>query len=125
MERRISVMEMRMLRWMGGITQLDRMCNQNVRQRFGVVAIADKLHEARLRWFGHVLRASGDKVCRIGFDVDMPEKRPKGRPKQRWLTFCTPISSWLECIPTRRATEQKLKLKDQQSGPRYETGQTL
>ncbi|KIH56070.1 hypothetical protein ANCDUO_13755 [Ancylostoma duodenale] len=35
MERRISVMEMRMLRWMGGITQLDRICNRDVQQRFG------------------------------------------------------------------------------------------
>ncbi|KIH50643.1 hypothetical protein ANCDUO_19276 [Ancylostoma duodenale] len=85
MERRISVMEMRMLRWMGGITQLDRISNQDVQQRFGVVAIADKLREERLRWFGHVLRADGDKVCRIGFDVEVSEKRPKGRPKQRWL----------------------------------------
>ncbi|EYC44370.1 hypothetical protein Y032_0463g1909 [Ancylostoma ceylanicum] len=85
MERRISVMEMRMLRWMGGITQLDRICNQDIRQRFGVVAIDDKLREARLRWFGHVLRAKGDKVCRIGYDLEVPGKRPKGRPKQRWL----------------------------------------
>ncbi|KAL6729361.1 hypothetical protein Aduo_000422 [Ancylostoma duodenale] len=85
MERRISVMEMRMLRRMGGITQLDRICNQDIRQRFGVAAIADKLREARLRWFGHVLRASGNKVCRTGFDVDVPGERTKGRPKQRWL----------------------------------------
>ncbi|EYC14723.1 hypothetical protein Y032_0039g120 [Ancylostoma ceylanicum] len=80
MERRISVMEMRMLRWMGGITQLDRICNQDIRQRFGVVAKADKLREARLRWFGHVLPAKGDKVCRIGYDLDVQGKRPK-----RWL----------------------------------------
>ncbi|KIH46177.1 hypothetical protein ANCDUO_23772 [Ancylostoma duodenale] len=49
MERRFSVVETRMLRWMGGITQLDRICNQVMQQRFGIVAIADKLHEARLR----------------------------------------------------------------------------
>ncbi|EYC02171.1 hypothetical protein Y032_0101g3343 [Ancylostoma ceylanicum] len=30
---------------MCGITQLDRICNQDIRQRFGVVAIADKLRE--------------------------------------------------------------------------------
>ncbi|KIH67336.1 hypothetical protein ANCDUO_02331 [Ancylostoma duodenale] len=62
MERRISIMEMRMLRWMGGTTHLDRIGNQDIRQRFGVAATADKLPEARLRWFGHVLRADGGKV---------------------------------------------------------------
>ncbi|EYC27759.1 hypothetical protein Y032_0008g166 [Ancylostoma ceylanicum] len=30
MERRINVMEMRMLRWMCGITQLHHICNQNI-----------------------------------------------------------------------------------------------
>ncbi|EYB81711.1 hypothetical protein Y032_0375g227 [Ancylostoma ceylanicum] len=29
--------------------------------------------------------AKGDKVCRIGYDLDVPGKRPKGRPKQRLL----------------------------------------
>ncbi|KIH52950.1 hypothetical protein ANCDUO_16935 [Ancylostoma duodenale] len=49
MKSRISVTEMRLLRWMGGITQLDPICNQDIRQRFGVAAIVDKLREARLR----------------------------------------------------------------------------
>ncbi|EYC32669.1 hypothetical protein Y032_0002g1036 [Ancylostoma ceylanicum] len=39
MERRISVMEMRILRWMGGFTQLDRSCKQEIRRRIGVFAI--------------------------------------------------------------------------------------
>ncbi|EYB89277.1 hypothetical protein Y032_0233g3071 [Ancylostoma ceylanicum] len=85
MERRISGMEMRMLRWMGGITQIDRIYNQDIRQRFGAGAIADKLREAHLRCFGHVLRAEGDKFSKIGYDLDVPGKRPKGRPEQRWL----------------------------------------
>ncbi|KIH46962.1 hypothetical protein ANCDUO_22982, partial [Ancylostoma duodenale] len=52
MERRISVMDMRMLQWMAGLTQLDRIRNQDIRQRYGAVAIADKICEARLRCFG-------------------------------------------------------------------------
>ncbi|EYC29938.1 hypothetical protein Y032_0005g2347 [Ancylostoma ceylanicum] len=83
MEHRISVMDMRMLWCMGGTTQLDRICNQNMRVRVGVAAIANKLREARVRWFGHVLRAKGDKICKIGFDLEVPEKGPKGRPKKR------------------------------------------
>ncbi|EYC06858.1 hypothetical protein Y032_0073g739 [Ancylostoma ceylanicum] len=42
-ERRLSGMEMKMLRWMAGITRLDRICNQDIRQRFGVAPITDKL----------------------------------------------------------------------------------
>ncbi|EYB85435.1 hypothetical protein Y032_0298g1758 [Ancylostoma ceylanicum] len=76
-------MEMKMLRWMAGITRLDRIYDQDIRQRFGVAPITDKLHEARLRWYGHVLPAESDSSCKIGFNLGVIGKRPKGRPKQR------------------------------------------
>ncbi|VDO95843.1 unnamed protein product [Heligmosomoides polygyrus] len=44
-----------------------------------------KLREARLRWYGHVLRANDDTVCKIGLNLEVPGKRPRGRPKQHWL----------------------------------------
>ncbi|VDP04025.1 unnamed protein product [Heligmosomoides polygyrus] len=84
-ESRLSVMETRMLRWTAGVTRLDRVRNDTIRQRFGIVPIADKLREARLRWYGHVLRANDDTVCKIGLNLEVPGKRPRGRPKQRWL----------------------------------------
>ncbi|KIH48729.1 hypothetical protein ANCDUO_21198 [Ancylostoma duodenale] len=34
---------------------------------------------------GHVLRAEEGTASKIGFDLEVPGKRPKGRPKQRWL----------------------------------------
>ncbi|KIH67573.1 hypothetical protein ANCDUO_02095 [Ancylostoma duodenale] len=78
-------MEMKMLRWMGGVTRLDRICNQDIPQRFGAAPIMEKLCEARLRWYDHVLRADNDSICKIGFDLDVPGKRQKGRLKQRWM----------------------------------------
>ncbi|VDO74180.1 unnamed protein product [Heligmosomoides polygyrus] len=78
-------METKMLRWTAGITRLDRVPNDATRQRFGVVPIADKLREARLRWYGHVLRANDDSVCKIGLNLEVPGKRPGGRPKQYCL----------------------------------------
>ncbi|VDO62827.1 unnamed protein product [Heligmosomoides polygyrus] len=84
-ESRLSVMETKMLRWTAGVTRLDHVRNVSVRQRFGVAPIADKLREARLRWYGHVLRVDGDIVRKIGLNIDVPGKRPKGRPRQRWL----------------------------------------
>lgn len=46
-ERRSSIREMKMLRWMAGITRFDRIYNQDIQQQFGVVAVADELREAR------------------------------------------------------------------------------
>ncbi|VDP44123.1 unnamed protein product [Heligmosomoides polygyrus] len=52
-ETSLSVVETKMLRWTDGVTRMDRIRHL---QRFGVTPIADKMREARLRWYGHVLR---------------------------------------------------------------------
>ncbi|VDO66694.1 unnamed protein product [Heligmosomoides polygyrus] len=63
---------------------MDRIRNDVIRQKFGVAPIADKMPEARLRWYGHVLRGKADSVRKIGFELEVSGKRPRGRPKQRW-----------------------------------------
>ncbi|VDO92928.1 unnamed protein product [Heligmosomoides polygyrus] len=66
-ETRLSVMETKMLRWTAGVTRMDRIRNDAIRQKFGVAPIADKMREARLRLYGHVLRWKG-------------RQRPQDRP---------------------------------------------
>ncbi|VDO89687.1 unnamed protein product [Heligmosomoides polygyrus] len=44
-------METKMLRWTAGVTRMDRIRNEAIRQKFGVAPIADKMREARLRWY--------------------------------------------------------------------------
>ncbi|VDO19159.1 unnamed protein product [Heligmosomoides polygyrus] len=77
-------METKMLRWTAGVTRMDRIRNDAIRQKFGVAPIADKMRKARLRWYGHVLRGKEDSVCKIGLNFEVIGKRPRGRPKQRW-----------------------------------------
>ncbi|XGW11069.1 hypothetical protein V3C99_012515, partial [Haemonchus contortus] len=43
------------------------------------------MREAGLRWYGHVLRADEGSVRKIGLNLDVSGRRPRGRPKQRWL----------------------------------------
>ncbi|VDP01175.1 unnamed protein product [Heligmosomoides polygyrus] len=68
-ESRLSVMETNMLRWTAGVTRLDRVRNDTIRQKFGVAPIAEKLREARLRCYCHVLRTNNDTVCEICLDL--------------------------------------------------------
>ncbi|VDO19487.1 unnamed protein product [Heligmosomoides polygyrus] len=83
-EMRLSVMETKMLRWTAGVTRMDCIRNDAIRQKFGVVPIADKMREARLRWYGHALRGKEKSVRKIGLELEVSGKRPRGRPKQRW-----------------------------------------
>ncbi|EYB97212.1 hypothetical protein Y032_0142g2302 [Ancylostoma ceylanicum] len=83
-ERRLSVMEKMLDGWYHTCRQHSQRADPRaVRHR----PIADKLRETRLGWYGHVLRANEDTNCKVGLDLEVPGKRPKGRLTQtnpRW-----------------------------------------
>ncbi|VDO63927.1 unnamed protein product [Heligmosomoides polygyrus] len=82
LETLLSVMETKMLGWTAGVTRMDRIRNDAIRQTFGVAPIADKMREARSRWYGDVLRGEEDSIRKIGLELEVSEKRLRGRPKQ-------------------------------------------
>jgi hypothetical protein len=52
--QQLSVVEIRILCWICGHTRLDRVRNDDIRDRLGVAPIEDKIIQYRLRWFEHV-----------------------------------------------------------------------
>ena len=46
-----------MLRWMSGVTKLDRIRNEIIIGTRNVLTISKKVDESRLKWYGHVLRS--------------------------------------------------------------------
>ena len=74
-----------MLRWFYGHTRRDRVRNEAIRDRVGVVPIEEKLTQHRLRWFGHVQQRPPEAPVRSGVleRVDIV-KRDRGRPKLTW-----------------------------------------
>ncbi|VDP31888.1 unnamed protein product [Heligmosomoides polygyrus] len=79
-----NVVETKMLRWTAGVTRMDRIRNDVIGQKFGVAPIADKMREALLQWYGHVLRGKEVSVRKIELELEVLGKRPRGRPKQCW-----------------------------------------
>ena len=45
--------EMRMLRWMMGIKRMEKIRNENIRERTGVANIIEEIREARLGWLSN------------------------------------------------------------------------
>lgn len=68
-ERRLNVVETMMLRWTTGVRSLDRVLNDSIRKRFGVIPIFAKMREARLRWCYRALCSKDDTVGKIGVDL--------------------------------------------------------
>ena len=78
-ENKLEVAEMRMLRWMCGVTKLDKINNDRIRRTTKVGGITKKVQEKRLKWYGNVMRTELIKVMKV------QGRRKRGRPKRRWL----------------------------------------
>jgi hypothetical protein len=83
--QQLSVAEMCMLRWICGHTRLDRVRNDDIRDRLGVAPIEEKLIQHRLIWFGHVHRRPPKApVHRSIIRRDNNVKRDRSRPNLTW-----------------------------------------
>ena len=84
-EKKLDVAEMRMLRWMIGVTKMDRIRNERIRGTTKVGEISKKVQESRLKWYGHVSRREDEYVGKRVLGMEVPGKRRRGRPKRRWM----------------------------------------
>ena len=66
-----------MLRWMSGVTKLDRIMNERIRGTTKVGEISKKLQESRLKWYGHVLRREDEYVGNIVMGWRCAEKKER------------------------------------------------
>jgi len=77
--------EMRMLRWILGLTLRDRKRNDDIRRILGVACITDKVREARLRWYGHVQRREDDDCVKRILEANVGGQRSRIRQRKRWI----------------------------------------
>ena len=84
-EKKLEVAEMRMLRWMCGVTKLDKIRNERIRGTTKVGEITKIVQERRFKWYGHVLRREEHYVGRRAMVMKVPGERKRGRHKRRWL----------------------------------------
>ena len=54
----------------------------DIRKELGVSGIQEKV---RLRWYGHMQRMEENNEVRAVVDRRVPGKRPRGRPRGRWV----------------------------------------
>ena len=62
-EKKLDVAEMRVLRWMSGVTKLERIRNERNRGTTNVGEISKKVQEIRLKWYGHTCIQERRRIC--------------------------------------------------------------
>jgi len=53
-------------------------------RHWGVACITDKIREARLRWFGYVMRREDENSMKRIMMAEVNGRRSRGRQKKRW-----------------------------------------
>ena len=83
-ESRLQACEMMCLRRIEGVSRLDRMRNEDIRQSLGKVAVVDMMKDRQMRWKEKLVRMDGSRLVKQVYEGDVVGKRPRGRPRKRW-----------------------------------------
>jgi len=63
----------------------DRVSNNRLRERLGIVDITLLLHQNRLQWYGNMLRKDDNDWMKKCMEYEVVGCRSRGRPKRTWL----------------------------------------
>ena len=74
-EKKLEVAEMRMVRWMCGVTKLDKIRNERIRGTTKVGEITKNVQDRRLKWYEHVLRREEHYAGRRVMKMKVQERR--------------------------------------------------
>jgi hypothetical protein len=77
------VTEMRMLRWMCGVTRMHTIRNVYIRGSLEVALVSDKMRSNRLAWYGHVMRRDESHIIKRVMTMNVDGHPSRGRPRKR------------------------------------------
>ena len=83
----MEVAELKMLRFSLGVTRMEKIRNEYIIGAAQVGRFGEKTREARLRWYGHVLRKYDgyNIIGRTMLRMELPGRRERGRSKTRFM----------------------------------------
>ena len=94
-----------MVRWMSGVTKLDRIRNERIRGTKQVGEISKKVQESRLKWYEHALRRKDEYVGKRVMVMEVPgEGGEEHQSGGGWITSGTTCQRD-KCQERKRKTE--------------------
>ncbi len=93
-------------------TTRDKVKGVDVRMELGVNSIQEKFREMRLHWYGDMQRMEENNEVRAVVDMIVPGKRPRGRPRGRWMDGVRSDMQELRLTPEDAQDRTFLQFKD-------------
>jgi len=88
-KRKLKTFEIAVLGKICGITRRDRRRNVDILKELQMEDVNEVLQTRRLTYFGHVTRMEKDRYPNILMHGYTDGRRPRGRPRKRWLDNIT------------------------------------
>ena len=106
LERKLAVAQRSMERSLLNITRRDKIRNEIIRSKTGVIDIIEKVKCMKGQWAGHVARMKNTRWAKITSEwTPRDGKRLRGRPKRRWRDDIEEAvgSQWMRTAQDRSA----------------------
>lgn len=93
--KKLETAEMKMLRLSRGVSKIDRIRSDDIRESMGLKEpIANKVEEHQLKWFRHVKRREDDEDYIVTKAINInpsqtPPQPSRGRKKNTWMNQMT------------------------------------
>ena len=83
---RLQATEMRYLMRVEGVTKLDKVRNEDIRQRLKQEAVVEVVRKKRRAWKEKLLDGmKGERLVRRVYIEEVTGRRPRGIPRKRWM----------------------------------------
>ena len=86
----LHAVEMKILRRVAGVTWMDQVRNEEVRERLGQDAVTDMVQRKQHMWLEKLNAMDNDRLVKRVFEDEVEGKRPRGRPRKRWTDNLKP-----------------------------------
>jgi len=83
-EQRLEAAQMKFLRYLFGITKLDKEKNQCIRQKTGAQNMVKEIKQYQKKWLQHVHRMGTKRLPKQALQYKTKGRRNIGRPRKRW-----------------------------------------
>ena len=82
--KKLQATEMRYLRKVEGVTRMDRMRSDDIRERLRQEDVLDTVLRKKKQWLKKIEEMSEERLAKRVYMEEMPGKRPRGRLRKRW-----------------------------------------
>lgn len=83
-KRRLEASEMRYLRSVAGISRLEHMRNEEIRNELQIEELNQLVKDYQSKWMHHLDRMEEERFPKIAFQYRPEGRRDVGRPRLRW-----------------------------------------